>query len=116
MGDPAGIGPELISKLLLTNHKNILIYTNFACLKKFAPTTNLADPRLIDVTGDFDVMNIKSGNPSSVGGSISLAILKKAVSDCKDRKIAAVMTGPISKFSWHLAGKNTQAILNYWHI
>ena len=33
MGDPAGIGPELVSKLLLTDKKNILVYTNFECLK-----------------------------------------------------------------------------------
>ena len=76
MGDPAGIGPELVSKLLLTDQKNILIYTNFECLKKFAPTVNLNDPRLVNVTGDFDIPNLTSGKPSSIGGHISLTLLK----------------------------------------
>ena len=82
MGDPAGIGPELVSKLLLTDQKNILVYTNFECLKKFAPTVNLNDPRLVNVIGDFDIPNLVSGKPSSVGGHISLTILKRAVDDC----------------------------------
>ena len=105
MGDPAGIGPELVSKLLLTDQKNILIYTNFECLKKFAPTVNLNDPRLVNVIGDFDIPNLISGKPSSVGGHISLTILKRAVDDCASMKLSAIITGPISKFSWHLAGQ-----------
>ena len=105
MGDPAGIGPELVSKLLLTDHKNILIYTNFECLKKFASTVNLNDPRLVNVIGDFDIPNLVSGKPSSVGGHISLTILKRAVDDCANVKLSALITGPISKFSWHLAGQ-----------
>ena len=105
MGDPAGIGPELVSKLLLTDHKNILIYTNFECLKKFAPTVNLNDPRLVNVVGDFDIPNLVSGKPSSVGGHISLTILKRAVDDCANMELSAIITGPISKFSWHLAGQ-----------
>ena len=106
MGDPAGIGPELVSKLLLTDQKNILIYTNFEALKKFAPTVNLNDPRLVNVIGDFDIPNLVSGKPSSVGGDISLTILKRAVDDCINEELAAIITGPISKFSWHLAGQN----------
>ena len=106
MGDPAGIGPELVSKLLLTNKKNILVYTNFACLKKFAPTVNLNDPRLVNVIGNFDITNLISGKPSSVGGQVSLTILKRAVDDCANKKLSAIITGPISKFSWHLAGQN----------
>ena len=105
MGDPAGIGPELVSKLLLTDQKNILIYTNFECLKKFAPAVNLNDPRVINVIGDFDISTIASGKPSSVGGHISFTILKKAVNDCITGKLSAIITGPISKFSWHLAGR-----------
>ena len=79
MGDPAGIGPELVSKLLLTDHKNILIYANFESLKKFAPTVNLNDPRLVNVIGNFDIQNLISGKPSSVGGRISLTILKNQI-------------------------------------
>ena len=105
MGDPTGIGPELVSKLLLTNHKNILIYTNFECLKKFAPTVNLNDPRLVNVIGDFDIPNLVAGKPSAVGGQISLTLLKKAVNDCTSIRLSAIITGPISKFSWHLAGQ-----------
>ena len=105
MGDPAGIGPELVSKLLLTDQKNILIYTNFECLKKFAPTANLNDSRLVDVAGDFDISKLTSGKPSSVGGHISLTLLKRAVDDCASMKLSAIITGPISKFSWHLAGQ-----------
>ena len=105
MGDPAGIGPELVSKLLLTDQKNILIYTNFECLKKFAPTANLNDSRLVDVAGDFDIPKLISGKPSSVGGHISLTVLKRAVDDCASMKLSAIITRPISKFSWHLAGQ-----------
>ena len=105
MGDPAGIGPELVSKLLLTDQKNILVYTNLECLKKFAPSTNLNDSRLVNVAGDFDTPNLISGKPSSVGGHISLTLLKRAVDDCASMKLSAIITGPISKFSWHLAGQ-----------
>ncbi|MDA9689552.1 4-hydroxythreonine-4-phosphate dehydrogenase PdxA [Betaproteobacteria bacterium] len=106
MGDPAGIGPELVSKLLLTDQKNVLIYANFECLKKFAPTVNLNDSRLVNVIGDFDTPNLVSGKPSAEGGHISLTILRRAVDDCIDAKLSAIITGPISKFSWHLAGQN----------
>ena len=111
MGDPAGIGPELVSKLLLTDYKDILIYANFECLKKFAPTVNLNDPRLVNVTGDFDITNLVSGKPSS-GGQVSLTILKRAVDDCSKR-LSAIVTGPVSKFSWHLAGLNWPGHMNY---
>ena len=50
MGDPAGIGPEILFKLLHTNVTNIRIYTNFNCLKKIIPEINLSDSRLIDVS------------------------------------------------------------------
>ena len=106
MGDPAGIGPELVYKLTLTEQKNLLIYTNFECLKKFAPQTNLSDPRLVNVEGVFDLTEVNSGKPSASAGQISLSIIKKAVNDCIKSRISGVITGPISKFSWHLAGYN----------
>jgi len=99
MGDPGGIGPELVYKLSLTGEKNLLIYTNFDCLKKFVPKINLSDPRLVNVEGNFDLGKVLSGVSTSVAGDISLSILRKAVTDCMDNKISSLITGPISKFS-----------------
>ena len=73
--------------------------------KKFAPTVNLNDPRVINVIGDFDIPNLASGKPSSVGGHISFTILKKAVNDCITGNSLQLLPALYRKFSWHLAGQ-----------
>ena len=35
-----------------------------------------------------------------------MTILKSAVDACITEELSAIITGPISKFSWHLAGQN----------
>lgn len=80
LGDPAGIGPEIILK----------------ALKKLGTDTNFL---VVGSQGSF-----KSGRPSAATAAAAVKWLKEAVRLAKAGKIQAIVTGPISKHTAHLAG------------
>ncbi|MBI2996570.1 MAG: 4-hydroxythreonine-4-phosphate dehydrogenase PdxA [Candidatus Melainabacteria bacterium] len=78
-GDPAGIGPEILCKTLGEWKK-----------RKFKPT-----PLIID---ESDVLpKCKKQKPSKHSGLIAYRCLKQAISLAKDKKMSALITGPVSK-------------------
>ena len=108
MGDPAGIGPEILAKLLMSDTKeNLRIFANFTCLEKFSGSNiNFNDHRLINVKSVHSVNSVKQGIPSAASGGISFEILEKAVKNCLNGNLSALLTCPISKYAWSLAGHN----------
>ena len=108
MGDPAGIGPEILAKLLKSEtKKNFRIFANFTCLKKFSGSNiDFSDKRLIDVKSIHSVSSVKQGIPSAASGGISFEILQRAVKNCLNGDLSALLTCPISKYAWSLAGQN----------
>jgi len=123
IGDPSGIGPELISKLLAeeeTKHANILVIgeknilldanklTGCSTELKFAD--NIDDVKFDDKTKFF--LDISKGKNkkyevskcSKESGKTVLDALNLALDLVKSKKIDAINFGPFNKTSMHLAG------------
>ena len=126
MGDPAGIGPEIIVKSLIKNKTfkdcSILVIGDSDCLKNEAEKNNLK----IDINICTSLDNIKScnkpiinclnvgnkidniqyGKNSSISGEASYLYISKAVDLALKNKINAICTAPISKKALQMAGYN----------
>ena len=133
LGDPLGIGPEVIIKALsdsaLRHQARFVIYGLNEQLNYVADALEI-DPfwfrvphdsqragRSISdevVVLDFDECDgllSQSRGPSKIGGLTSKAFVEEAIADAlrasgHPRRIDALVTGPISKEAWHMAGFN----------
>ncbi len=114
VGDESGIGPEIILKALFSKEipndldfiivgsKNNLENT-YKNLKSLG-VENIVNPneyRIYDLNLPFDINNEKKSN-----GNASFFYLKKAIDLVQMYTNAALVTGPICKKSWALAGHN----------
>lgn len=102
-GDPAGIGPEVTVKALkdrrvLSFIRPVLIGGRPALLR--AGWTERLAP-LIDLSKERDVM---PGRPCAEGGRQSLEAVKLAVKLLKKGLGQALVTAPVNKEAWHMAG------------
>ena len=123
LGDPAGIGPEIIVKAfqdeILTINTRILVIGDAKTLGKVAqqiapeilihsiesPDEAWYQPYTIDV---IDLNNVSetlpTGQPSAESGKASYEAIQKAVALVLTEEVAAIVTCPINKKSLHLAG------------
>ncbi len=123
LGDPAGIGPEIIVKAfqdeILTINTRILVIGDAKTLEKTAqqiapeilihsiesPDKGWYQPYTIDV---IDLNNVYEtlpmGKPSAESGKASYEAIQKAVALALSDEVAAIVTCPINKKSLHLAG------------
>lgn len=114
IGDPNGIGPEIIIKSLndprILNHFTPVIYASgklLAFYKKqldlnfnYHQAANLSKihSRKINLINVWDEpIEITPGEGSLLGGSYAVRSLKQAVADLKEGKIDALTTAPIRK-------------------
>jgi len=124
MGDPAGIGPEVIVKALaepeIRRRGRFVIYGLNELLAYAADMAELdvfwwrdqherieRDYPQSVVVGDYDEINWFSNNirqSSKLGGQASMRFISDAIDDALAGKIDAIVTGPISKESWKMAG------------
>jgi 4-phospho-D-threonate 3-dehydrogenase / 4-phospho-D-erythronate 3-dehydrogenase len=123
MGDPAGIGPEVIIKSfqddVLPLQARVVVIGDARLLqetaKKYASeilvhTINKPDEgwyqtRTIDVIDLKNVPeNISVGKPSAEAGQASYEAIKTAVDLALRDEVSAITTAPINKKSLHLAG------------
>ena len=123
MGDPAGIGPEVIVKAFQDDTLHLQSRTVVigdarllqATAKKYAPEIlvhAIARPDqgwyqtcTIDVIDLNNVPeNISVGKPSSQAGQASYEAIKTAVDLALNDEVSAITTAPINKKSLHLAG------------
>jgi 4-hydroxythreonine-4-phosphate dehydrogenase len=124
MGDPAGIGPEIIVKAL--NRPEIydtcrpVVIGDGSAMKDAASFSNIAlDVRSIDKIADarcehgvIDVLDMKNvtldkipyGTVDEVCGRASGEYIEKAIYMAMDKEIDAMVTGPINKESFDLGG------------
>ena len=110
LGDPLGIGPEIVAKSLnFLRNKKVNIYFkvigskkafNKACEKINIQNCFSNVEEFINFDGKIDFNN----KPSKVGGEISYQSICKAAELYKNKNINAIVTAPISKESLHLAG------------
>jgi 4-phospho-D-threonate 3-dehydrogenase / 4-phospho-D-erythronate 3-dehydrogenase len=126
MGDPAGIGPEVIVKALadpvLRHRARFVIYGMNELLAYAADLAELdvfwwrdqyhGRPKAygFDVTVvDYDQYSILGStirSPSKIGGESSMRFCLDAIDAAQKGFVDAVVTAPIAKESWKLAGFN----------
>ena len=112
VGDESGIGPEIILKALCSNQipKNI-DYILVGSKKNLRNTyehlrslglENLANPKNLKIQ-DIEICS-SNNDPKSSYGNSSFQYLKKGIEIVKQYPNSALVTGPICKKSWSLAG------------
>jgi 4-hydroxythreonine-4-phosphate dehydrogenase len=124
MGDPAGIGPEIVVKAV--SHPEILHVCRPVVIgdKRVAEkaleafgagagmgvlpdiSRNLLDPGRVNVfdTADADPDQIGTGRASAAGGRAVFEDIQRAVKLTEERKIGGFVAGPHNKYSVNLAG------------
>ena len=130
MGDPAGIGPELIARCLsdveLRQAARFIVYGSAAALTLAEDRCTIhgnwfqadaaavpdspwrEDAMVLDDEQFSDVVNL-APEPSKKGGLASKKWVENAISDAMQgpshvRHTDAIVTGPISKQAWDMAG------------
>jgi len=123
MGDPAGIGPEVVVKALaepvIRKAAKFIIFGMDESLRYAADRAEIEpfwgrhqhekisrDYPYKVVVADYDDYSLPSWvkGPSMAGGEASLRFCIDAIEAARDEIIDAVVTAPISKTSWNLAG------------
>jgi 4-hydroxythreonine-4-phosphate dehydrogenase len=123
MGDPAGIGPEVVAKALadvaLRSRAKFLVYGMHELIAYAADQAELnpywfrvphEEAKRINsgvVIADFDEFALdchRLGRESIEAGRASMRFLDEAVNDARDGLLDAIVTGPINKTSWEMAG------------
>ncbi len=124
MGDPAGIGPEIVAKSVLSPEIRSLctpIVMGDARNLKLALEAQSSeipihildelnssddDPSFLRVldTKNADPQKIVVGQPSAIGGRAVFEDLRLAVHLAREKKIDGVVAGPHNKYSVNLAG------------
>ncbi|MDX1919873.1 MAG: 4-hydroxythreonine-4-phosphate dehydrogenase PdxA [Candidatus Caenarcaniphilales bacterium] len=102
-GDPKGIGPEILQKILesaelekYATNINFAIYGN----KQLFTNLFLSNVSFVDSSGFLSAE--ESGDP----GHHSFKCLERAIQDALLGQIQGLVTGPISKHNWSEAGYN----------
>lgn len=107
LGDPTGIGPELIAAVLADPpggagaHERI-VYGDRGVLERAAALRGVAPPsRIEEVT---QLSSVIPGRPDLESGRAQIAYLEQAVADARAGRIDAILTAPIHKASCLAAG------------
>jgi len=120
IGDPAGIGPEVVLKALanpkLHEQCEITVVGSAQRLRscwthlcqQLGDSNLLADLtqiRLIDVELDQEIeRQVQIGQGNAASGTTSFAYLKRAIAEAVAGKVQGIVTAPISKAAWKAAG------------
>lgn len=110
MGDPNGIGPEIIIKSLLCsevqNQCLPIVYGDSEILNEAKKLTGFNNK--IDITNvtNLSFQELSIGRSHKLAGMASIEYIKAAVESALVGKLDAIVTAPISKESIHLAGSN----------
>ena len=123
LGDPSGIGPELVSKLLsedVVNKANIVVIGEKNILESGDKITNFSNN--LKIVNDFDEINFQNGNKfflditkgknhdyklsecSKEAGESVLSALNLALELAQESKIHAINFAPFNKTSLKLGG------------
>ncbi|MBC7882024.1 MAG: 4-hydroxythreonine-4-phosphate dehydrogenase PdxA [Anaerolineae bacterium] len=110
LGDPAGIGPEVVLKALaqprpyqpvIFGTREILEET-WISLRRLG-VQDLADPAALDIR-DISGGKILQGVATAESGALSFAYLQAAIAATLSGECQAIITAPIAKNAWHKAG------------
>lgn len=106
MGDPNGIGPEVIVKAISSNEIQdlceIVIFGDAGIIEK-ASDNSVTDLKIVECS-NFRLEDLKPSTLDKKAGQASLDYIATAVNSALANEIDAIVTAPISKESTHLAG------------
>jgi len=117
LGDPAGIGSEVVLKALadpdvrknceltVVGSRDLLIqaYTKFNLSGNLGLMANPADLSVLDVPSQDEII---TGTGNAASGAASFAYMETAIAHTLSGKFDAIVTGPIAKSAWKAAGYN----------
>ncbi|GAX44392.1 4-hydroxythreonine-4-phosphate dehydrogenase [Tolypothrix sp. NIES-4075] len=117
LGDPAGIGPEVVLKALadadVSKHCDLTVvgsrdllaqvYTKLNLTKNLDTIANPADLSVLDVPSQGEII---TGIGNAASGAASFAYMETAIAHTLSGKFDAIVTGPIAKSAWKAAGYN----------
>jgi len=109
VGDPAGIGPEIVLKALAADERPkvpVIVYGSMESLMDRAQRFGLLLPqqlgaRVVDVAA---LGPVALGKSSAAAGRAAAEAALRAARDALDGRIDAVVTAPLNKESLHAAG------------
>ena len=119
MGDPAGIGTEVILKALADPHlqrkneitivgnRDLIVenYKRLSLATKGLPLANLEDLSILDVPLNNKIKSdIIIGKGSNASGAASFAYMETAIACTLNGKFDGIVTAPIAKSAWKSAG------------
>ncbi len=116
IGDPAGIGAEVILKALadatVTEGAEVTIVGSHSHLQqvydRLSPICELANPSqlsILDISLDSDLeRQIKLGVGNAASGEVSFRYLETAIAHTLAGKFESIVTAPIAKSAWKAAG------------
>lgn len=101
-GDPAGIGPEIIARLVAAPPADGVRYTAIgpASWLDRLPAAGHLDRVIVGADG----FQAAPGQPSVEGAIVALSAMEQAAAGCRSGRFAAVVTGPVSKIWMQRAG------------
>ena len=113
LGDPAGIGAEVVLKALATwsaEHPQPLLVgcrrwleAHYEQLRRCS-SEPLADPASLELIDQPLAEPVRAGTPGAVSGDASFRWLSTAVELVQQGRCQALVTAPIAKHAWHAAG------------
>lgn len=109
VGDVAGVGPELAihaaTQPEVTGHCHPLLYGPAGVIARIAKHRGV-DPAELSIrdVGSIDAEQVTAGQFDATTGRASFEAVDAAIADAVGGNVAAVVTGPIQKEAWHLAG------------
>jgi 4-hydroxythreonine-4-phosphate dehydrogenase len=118
LGDPAGIGPEVVLKALadpgVTENCQVtvvgsrsLLQKTYSRLQEILSGGTLADPDSLSVL-DVEIPNVEGeinfGRGNAASGAASFAFLETAIAKTLAGEFQGIVTGPIAKSAWQAAG------------
>jgi len=107
VGDPAGIGPEVVLRALGAREAqdaDFVVYGPLKSLVDRAELFDLSPPSMLDVV-DVPVSGpIELGRTSAAGGRAAAEAVLEAVAACKAGRIDGIVTAPLNKESLAAAG------------
>ena len=118
LGDPAGIGAEVILKALadpevtqncdvvVVGSKNLLAKTYKNINKNTGNSLALVNPADLSIVDLPNVGEIITGVGNTASGATSFAYMQYAISQTLAGEFDGIVTGPIAKSAWKAAGYN----------
>ena len=104
LGDPGGIGAEVVLKSLSFFGKKVILFGNKSALLYYSRTLDITLPKwikIIDIEGEFFV-----GKLSKKNGNIAYLSIMEGIKACKEGICNGLVTAPINKKALSLAGYN----------